>query len=318
MGLAFTRKPISYAPAADASTPAALKAAIDAAALAAGWVPEDISGGRRYAIKSPQGLTAKIEVCDAITPAPKANRIQVRFMSLDGTKIGYPHRLYCVAGRLLAIWANCCQLFIAVPGYATGDSIECSLQGGIPYVAEPLTGDCPSGSVSECWWSAGDAAIDINGNEVREYSLRSSWIGARKAFSACYNGDLAIAPFLIPYVYSGNYSDGSPEMIRLTTTTTTTYGQPKRILKWNGKPFYTDPLIGWFGSGSKDSPPIVRAQLWDSVEVSEYRSADVEEVWDGLTWISYMAQQPGIDFASGLMLLKQGSQGGGGLANYAF
>lgn len=209
----------------------------------AGWSDQtNISGGFKWTLTSPQGLTCK---CNARVAS--GSQIELFFTSFDEVRIGFKHIInlfdLITANKIIQIWCNPCQIFWSVEGEASP-----AFQGGIPYVDNIL-------HTTEAWWT--------------NRGFRTSYFSsALLEWSACYNGNLlnSAAPShdLCSLRLSSLTLATGPDN-RLSTTQRTRFYGSSGIDYYSDGVLYVEPFLIWGAYPNITDPAIKRGRLYDAI-----------------------------------------------------
>lgn len=288
MGIAYSELPIIQD--TISADPGTFLDDLHAVLLAAGWSSDPYDTGHVYACLSPQGFAVQVRIWDpADSDFPDCFAFQW-VSSYDPYPEGLVHHLRMGAGFDYSVWANCCSLFIARPGYThTGDFLPWSVHGGIPWASgvTAATPQCEAQSpaapavTTELWFSSGADNGQAGFGDFHSQNFRSSNFCQR--FSFFRNG-------------SNLGGDGVNEgpALQIGVLRPAGYLNNRRptgfeaagILWAGGTPMGVDPVISvhgiWYG------------QLYDSCLLSKQMALEAtEQIYetdgDKLTdWINYM------------------------------
>jgi len=290
----------------DGSSAATLIAGIHKALLFTGWAYTAISGGWRYDIQSPQGLTCRVLITDAGTPPGGKGRIHVQFQSSDGVRSGIKHGIIYAANRVYELTASQCQLALSMTGYSsdlfTDSDVASWVIGGIPFCSEysdlPLCAEQnpDAEEVTEAWWASGSGVSLPSGGEASislENGFRNHWRN-RWAWDGCFNGKK---------VWQQGPDDATS--LRLATLAPADasygYGTSLQQVRWfDGTGLYYEPLLIW--SDRAGGRGRLMGQMWDAVRCSIDRPLEdqiqTEEVdpdapakYASLTWRNFAHYQ---------------------------
>lgn len=315
MGFAASNRPITYSTFPTDNISQIING-LHTRLTSVGWTSVAITGGYKYTIQAPDStLVAKVKIHD-----DGFGLATVQFMSFDETRLGYTHKIAPSPGRILQVWANCCQLFTSIRGgIAPGVPLEVisnlsTVAGGILYVPKDLLGECGVDAgpalANEIWWSNGDTSIFDSSN--------FRWITSPKAWSACYNGNLMVAD---PSTYS-NLNSLRLIPVGITLPWPGVFGIVPRTKFYNStEPLWFEPILCWGQGPSYDGISRWRGQIYDAVQGSLYAPIDDRIVTQGFEFINYMGDPPNhIDSTRmcSLYLLIGEAGGVGGGAGYMY
>ena len=228
----------------------------------AGWAVTPVpTGGFKAIGTSPQSGTLSITVFIHTS----GGSVSIQFTGPGGA--GFVHWLDS-AFLTFQMVANPCQFFISVPGvYSVAEGT--TVCGGIPFLPPDSLGgsdpDCTGmGSVTECWWSAGDwygSPFFYSANP--RSALNDDGVGGDPfrdvAKEGMFNG---------VYVSNGSGQVGTPQLNSLGHS-----GNSSSHIRYpDGSPLLVDPLICWGDTAASSLK--VRGQIWDALIVSESHPMD--------------------------------------------
>ncbi|MFN3326881.1 MAG: hypothetical protein ACK5AZ_25590 [Bryobacteraceae bacterium] len=319
MGVAFTQKPIRVG-LINGSSSTPLRLGIHTVLTAAGWAAEEVTGGFKYTLVSPQGLKAKCLIRNLGATSVGMPCLSIQFLWFDEARLGQVHLLGIRAGRVYEVVAGKCQLFISLPGYSSttpDERWEHAVCGGVPYV--PLR-ECederPAQDTQEAWWSSGSF-------NASSHTFRTAWYHSGTLWSACFDGELTFPAQMDP----------ATARLRLAAVAhpLPDYGifLSAQKTQWlNEDPLYFDPLLIW-------GKPVgrLRAQIWDAmlgsksmpldheIETEEFDS-ETGQHYGRFTWRNWMQFQgdmskgAGGSYFSSLYLLRSAPVAFGLPSNY--
>lgn len=216
-----------------------------------GWIATPITGGFRYTITSPEGLTALVEMWHT----DNTGQVWFRMLSSGATsRVSTSYFVYPIGTAIdstpqtMVLWCNPCQWFIAKVGTSgSGEFWPRSVMGGIP-----KTDACDGGLAGESWWFLGDD--NFNGTFRRTCEPSTS-------FSVCTNGVLRASP-------SAAYEADRLRIVRRVWTAwnhwdrSDAYHANDPVVFADGTGILYDPLIAWSVTDGKVAP--IQGELWDS------------------------------------------------------
>lgn len=320
MSLAFSNLPVSQS--TISANPATFLDDLDAILDGLGWTSSTYLTGKVYACSSPQGLSVQVRIWD---PADSNFADCVAFqwlMSASPNTAGLVHHLRLDAAYNMAVWANCCSLFIARVGVTHSSAYPWSVAGGVawaPGLVAP-TSQCaaqspaPPDTTTELWWSTGsDTGAALFAAATLE-SFRSGYYCKRYSF--CRNGVVTnvtagteAASLQLGIMRPTGYRDGVQS------------GFSDGMLFEDGTPMASDPLLSvdgvWYG------------QLWDACLLSAPMTLEATETIVETSparttyWINHTASNPNVLFATDdgrlySLLLFTGAAGSAVIENIAY
>lgn len=340
MGLAFTNQDIIEEVLVTGTVASSFLADLDLLLRRANWGSTPITDGYEYTIVTPQALTATLRIWD-----PHETDQGVPYVYLQFQPDGIRHRIGFNSTRSYRVWANCCQIFLAVPGVTGRLPYWNTVAGGIPYtpnVAENMGSACEAAFgqgnyVTDIWWSCGSgdssayAACSFR-NELNNWSYPGSqWYttpsNGYMSQSTHYNGTLQASTDGILY----------PPETQLRCLSLQNAG----FLPWHnlydsphtyfvsGRPLLLEPYLAW-----GNPIPKLRGQIWDAMVVTKSYSVDQvidfgallgEPLFDRIHWRQWTASNSDNspttnygDWFGTLFLLLEPPPTPGSLANIAY
>lgn len=193
MGVRYSHRPVIYTT-IRADTAANMIGDIDAALTSIGIQRTAVTGGFKYTLQSPEGLQMKLWIQDLGDHTIFNTFIRFTPTSMDEMETGQIQAIFVGAAGFPAyeIWANCCQFFLAPPGFASGNS-SVNFACGVLALPANSTGACTAGAgqptVTELWWTSSSGT----GAFGEASSFRNSRY-ATGSYSLAYNGNVYVAP----------------------------------------------------------------------------------------------------------------------------
>ena len=278
MPLQSTKKSIVYNPSIDSTSAASIMANLISLLTSAGLTSTVSGGVTIFQLQSPdpQKLKAKL----IIQLWSDTRFISLQMTSDDGLLLGAVHLIRESAGAdfVYQAWADCCQLFISVPGhfqcdifgegpwfFACGILFITNTVGGVgPVIVEGISGTI---TITDCWWSNGQT----DGLGIDILTFRATVEPGM--FSSCFNGDLMNTDVL---TYSSrNQFRLIPALIsRPWPHTPGDNEYPDMLYYGSTVPLYFDPLLAWGTGTEADAVAQIRGQLYDSIQGSTYAPVD--------------------------------------------
>lgn len=294
MPIAYSQATVIYTTGLRNDTSAHLRADLDTAFLAAGWVhtTNTVSNGWLYQCTSPQGLKANLLVQDTNT-AGTGNSILFQMQGTGATNTGWSHTLVCSnAGTAYSpgyqIVVGTCQFFISLPNVSYFNSSDGghsanAVAGGIPFLPASTNTECTveaNGTLAtELWWSCGATGGDTD-FRTQNYCIEE--------FSYSSNGTATLGN-----TNTGNMDDKTA--LRIFPLVQTNANAPVTTLMVpefydnTNTAILMDCLVGWENQ--------IQGQIWDSFIMTKTNTLEdvrvYSETWGTSTWINYSSAPTG-------------------------
>jgi len=301
-----------------------------AAVLASvGWeVIGAVGSGLKLEATSPQGLKARCTLTYANNGIGRPVA-KLTMMSADESVIATPCHVLMFADQSYRVWANQCQMFVSLPGYADNiydSSYDTNFACGIPHVfatelgAEVVEGECGIMDnaeivTEELWWTCGGGGVSGTAPATFRWSLTCD----RSTGKASWNHTLL-----------GGFGNAHTLRIFPTRHGAVASGRPSRdYTRWaDGEPIFLDPYVGW--GDSAGNPAKFRGQLYDAFLASfdqpldDIRTTEEPAAGGGtmaVQWRNYTHSQADMTYSergsyNGSLYLRR--PGGEVICNYAY